>query len=802
MVKTSDRLAKSRRMKRKKRRKKPSLDKKKDAPKQSVRTRAAKIKQNTRHIDFQKLFTDTLLSSENLHTESKDGQTVTEEWIFSPSQFFAEWFRSHGSAYYFLFRKNLKVTNIQFAELLALIRAHNHSRETNEPVHDLQFLSVDEFYSALTELVDSFPRSSVSPRARHELIARMYYALMSRHVVVEAFYGSCAVFVPPNLEIDLSLICAHSGYVHSCGKNIFTRKIDKARKEELFEALDKHFAKERKYEKAPFFIVYAHEDFTSNEKPEKKEYLRDGLDDVKIFVEKFYMDAERLVDVVEAMRERYAGKLFFLAADKKTPSDTIRAAVDEDKEFDHHRTIWLLVDHSVGEAVRQRGDDRLYICYEQHFVNENPFQFFDENKPAWLSHTTIPHTLLAAMINVTGLSAPREESMVLVDPFAGTGTTWIEAIKLKQVEARCTDKSPVAPLLATDNLHFFRASFDTLRHWREQLDSLVGYLTSPAVPHEYPSASLDVVKDYNWVIEFYDEWVGKSDYLTVLDQPERIAVLKRQPFLRHLFFYLTLRTVGRSSVAIKRGSQEWKFAFATQALHLARQVGLLQEARHREETFPVRSVDHFTFYQSLYSLASTVSLSRLAAFGDGAKERSAVLSNETVGVYDVTNEETSDGSSLRSQSCDVIITDPPYGFNTDDDLEDLAELYADAIQKMIHALKQDGQLVICLLDRSHTGRRSPYFTHKELITQQVLSLAECATPKREVIIPAYAVPEQRDLFRPPYYWESERALRRAILHFKIRIIEGSSAISQPIDSSLRRIVKTADTRPLFSRPNK
>src|SRR5205807_5703993 len=119
--------------------------------------------------------------------------------------------------------------------------------------------------------------------------------------------------------------------------------------------------------------------------------------------------------------------------------------------------------------------------------------------------------------------------------------------------------------------------------------------------------------------------------------------------------------------------------------------------------------------------------------------------------------------------CDAIVTDPPYGFNTDDDLQSLAELYVTAIGKMILALKQDGHLVLCLPDRSHTGRRSPFFTHKELITQQVLSLAERAVPKREVIIPAYAVPKQKDLFRPPYYWESERALRRAILHFRVRI---------------------------------
>jgi hypothetical protein len=195
------------------------------------------------HDDFEKLLTDTLLSSEKLHIEQRPKgkkSSGIKEWRFSPSEFFAQWFREYGCAYYFLFRKNLKVTNIQFAELLALIRSHNKSTETGEPIHDLQFLSMPEFYSALNDIVNSFPRNEADPRKRYALISKMYYSLLNRHVVVEPFHGSCAVFVPPNLEINLPLICAYSGYIHSCGPNVFTRKIDKTKKKEFFNALDKH----------------------------------------------------------------------------------------------------------------------------------------------------------------------------------------------------------------------------------------------------------------------------------------------------------------------------------------------------------------------------------------------------------------------------------------------------------------------------------------------------------------------------------------------------------------------------------
>jgi hypothetical protein len=730
--------------------------------------------------DFEKLLTDLLLSSERLHTEQslRPKRNAKKQWRFSVSDFYDRWFRERGQAYYFLFRKNLKVTNIQFAELLSLIRAHNISKETGEPIYDLQFLSVSGFYEAIEEIVNSFPRNDDDPRHRYELISRMYYSLLSRHVVIDTFYGSCAVYIPPNLEIDLALICAHSGYIHSCGINIFTRKIDKAKKKEFFFALNRHLNKKGENSQPSFFIVYAHEDFTKNERVEKKEYLRDGLDDVKIYIEKFYMEAERLIDIVEEMRTRFKDQLLFHPA-HKTPSQAIREAIQQKESFDRNCSIWLLVDQSVGAGLRQRGDDRFYICYEQHYINENPFQLFDENKPAWFSHTTIPHTLLSAMINVTGSSRGRERNLVLADPFAGTGTTWLETIKLDRVEAKCTDKTPIAPLLASDNLDFFCAPVDKLLYWQEQLESLIKYLVNPSIP-QFPSASYDVLKSYNWALKFYGKLVGKKrDYiagLEQLEQSDKADELSNASFISRLFFYLTLRTVGRNIAALKRGSQEWDVAYAAQALQLKNQIGLLREIRSAEQSL-VDKRGKFTIYNGLYSLSCTVATSELIDFNERIKSQNKygadgqTASDLAVGIYDVRHEQNTMASSLKPGSCDVVITDPPYGFNTDDDLEELAKLYADVIQKMISALKRDGQLILCLLDRSHTGRRSPYFTHKELITQQVLTLAERATPKREVIIPAYAVPERQELFRPPYYWESERALRRAILHFRIRAAE-------------------------------
>jgi len=323
--------------------------------------------------------------------------------------------------------------------------------------------------------------------------------------------------------------------------------------------------------------------------------------------------------------------------------------------------------------------------------------------------------------------------------------------------------------MTQDNLDFFCRSVQELKNLKDDLAVVIKRLETPT-PAEVASASLRIWKDYKWAITFYDELVSDGrHYSDAIEDDAKVAQLAQESSFRRLLFYLTLRTMGRSSVAIGHKAQEWDHAYATQARHLAGQIALLSEVRDREEKATLSQVQGFNLFQGIYSISCSFGRAQLIEFCTQLADRdSQPIRPFTIGVFNVLDDQDSVNSSLKRGSCDVIITDPPYGFNTDDDLDGLAMLYTKSIEKMITALKDDGQLVLCLLDRSHTGRRSPYFTHKELITQQVLSLAENAHPKREVITPAYAVPRQKELFRPPYYWESERALRRAILHFRIR----------------------------------
>ncbi len=726
---------------------------------------------------------------------------------FSDSKFFRRWFRLEGAGYFFLFRKNLKVTNIQFAELLALIRSHTRPKGRSGVFQDLQFLTAPEFRVALRELIESFPPPL--DKKRCELIAKLYAPILERQVVIESLFGSCAVYVPPHLEIDLKTICAQSGYIHSCGRIVYVRNISKANKRDFVNAmrsyLEKHHPRGR-----PFFTVYAHEDFSKHDRG-KQEYLRNGLEDVKVYVEKFYMDAKRLVDVLKEIQRTFRKRLTFRQHGITRNGDNqaeFPTDVEETEEALERRisTIWLLVDHSVGQELRHRGDDRYYICYEQQYMNDNAFYLFDENKPAWLAPTTIPHTLVSAMLNLAGLSrvaSSKGPKTVLADPFVGAGTTWLEALKFgaANLQLRCSDQAPIANLLAADNLAFFSADIAELEKFLEVLDlkTLEHDLGAVAKLRKKP----DILKAYRWAEKFVRNLERElrnqkkeGNFSSALTR-DAIALLPTNIEDR-LFFYLLLRSTLLNIAASKRvvGSEEKHeeksirngrfLGFSEQAQKLTRQIELLKIVRTREskpelpqQVSSRNQVPGFNLFTGRYSLAYSIRFSELKDLLDKAQSstHAGTANWNLIREYDVMTPLPKDKRSrrgltaldthtLRPNSCDVIVTDPPYGFNTDEDPDSLASLYTEALHKMIKALKNNGQLVLCLLDRSHTGRRSPFFSHKELIIQQVLSIAD--RMGREVIIPAFAVPHQREIFRPPYYWESERALRRAILHFKFR----------------------------------
>lgn len=676
--------------------------------------------------------------------------TALDTDVFQHDRFFDAWFKRLGSAYFFLFKKNLKVTNIQLAELLALLRRFIVPLGgVANP--NIQFLSTKEFIAALDGIISSFPMENKEDTDnKYSFISKLYGRLLGRMVVVDAYFGSASVLLPPTLDINLAAVCGCSGYIHSCGRNIFFRNVNKARKSEFLEALKKHLDRFPSETKRPIpFAIYAHEDFTEYDDYMRSD-LRHGLDDVKLHVEKLYMGGKRLVSIMAEIRDNFLDIL-----EIPEPGDYRQRHEDFRKggRVDPTRTIWLVQDKSLSESnPTQPGTGRYYICYDQIYQNMNPFHIFDENKPAWIDHITIPHTLMGAMVNLTVPGWPSEGSVKFCDPFVGSGTTLFETLKYSNVICQSSDLSPVSALLAEDNLEIFTSPAKNLISMLKTLENIEQQKIEPALLLT-PKTSNDIQKFIELDVArgvLQLPVVSDNGEISVTLTNEVVQAFRELTLQDRLKLYLAFRTLRRNIGAFVRGTLEWESRYLEETKILRIQFERLFKVREKYESYGATPCvpGGICITEGDYSKICTVNFSDLGKF------QKLPLVN------------TIDARHIPPASYDVIVTDPPYGFNTEEHVTFLAELYSDVIRACVRGLKESGHLVICLPERSYIGRSSPIFTHREVVTQQVIAAAD--ELDLEIFSPGLAVPAPSSLYRPPYYWESEKALARSILHFRFR----------------------------------
>ncbi len=642
------------------------------------------------------------------------------------SIFFEKWFREDGHGYFFLFKRNLTITNIQHAELLALLR--QFAQPESGTRHDEYLIrSPDLFSQSLGEML-ALVDDATKPAAWNT-IADTYGPLLMRTIVYRTFYGSAAVYLPPGLDVDLARLCGVAGYIHSCGPEVYVRSTDKADPFWLSDNVRRHVSTIPAGRKVPF-IVYAHEDFQTDQGDDPSLY-RHGLDGVKIYIDKYDMKDKSLAEVLNQLRRQ--PRLWIPSAGNAKRQK--EAAESSGQLFGP--TLWLLVDTSVMVNARpQRGPDRYYICYQQAYKNENPFHVFDENMPAWVNQTTIPHTLATAMINLTRPWSDSEGSVVVVDPFVGTGTMWLAALADKQLDAYGFDIDQQTRQLVNDNLQFFAMAALDLERLAERIDTFANEIEGSADP------SGELGTGYHWAS-------------TIEDGASSVSADDWRKFDVRLAYYLVERTLKRSGRAIARGSKGWTVAIVSEARLLTSQTRALARIRRRQESLHAVRVDNLVVYPSTYSDACSIDAQMLAEIPEIRRNDARIKGSQNA-------------VSLKLADVDAVVTDPPYGFNTRNELEQLAKLYAGWLRTAISWLGEHGQLVFCLPERSHSGRRIPFFAQRLVVSQQVLTIAR--ELDREVYLPAQVVPHlgMTSFFLPPYYWESERALRRSVMHFHIR----------------------------------
>ena len=470
-----------------------------------------------------------------------------------------------------------------------------------------------------------------------------------------------------------------------------------------------------------------------------------------MYLDKMSMGVHSLAQIVQDMRETFAGKL-----DIPPPGP-----YNISHNFKKSRTLWLICDRSLSQSnPMSAGNERYYICYEQVAMNNNPFFFFDENKPAWKSHTTLPHSLTAALINA---SRPLPDGAKLCDPFVGTGTTWFEAKRLAlKAGIRCSDLSPASVLMVKDNLEFFLMDEAGLSKLRSKLCEINEAVKNDrkAPPSEHPQAALDFglqpkelsgAEPYLYAVTLlndlkHDQPNADQEFNLTPEFVGRLASLA--PIARFLF-YVVLRAELRYQGSYKRKSVTFDKAFTNSLDELLNQIEQLIEVRNAIETRACSHHGNYVVYQGKYS---TVVIPALMLVSYDELRRTIEAEVNVGNAHD-----------LEPESLDLIICDPPYGFNTTEDKTSLAEIYSKFLDSALTALREKGHLIICLPAESYTGRDLPYCTRSTLVVNQVLIKAQALG--KQIYLPARSIPSR--VFAPPYYWEAERALRRVILHFRV-----------------------------------
>lgn len=673
------------------------------------------------------------------------------------AKFYHQWFVKAGESYYVLFRRNLRITNLQFAELISLLRCHIVSKD-DASFGDPLFVSADEFKGFLAEfLSDTLPILPEGAEYDVDHIApltREYEGLVKRVVVLNPYFGSCTIYLPPGLALRADSLCAESGYIHSLGRLVYVRNMTKATQEELLANIEEHLDKYPPDNPTipALFRVYSHEDFTRWDRSVVTDALEDeewgtltyasdlsyGLDDVKIQTRKAYFRRDNIIAVLKALKDKFESRLEIPA-----PGSFKKTLEDFREKFGRgpERTFFLLNDAGITPKGAHPDAKKYYVCYEQMWYNNDPFYTFDEDKPAWMSHTTIPHSMAAAMINIT--RPWRKDRIRLIDPFGGSGTMLLEALKRTEIVPISGDIQALANLAATDNLEFFTRTLPDVKKLR---DTLKPYL----VRETLMAALAPTIKGYSGThrdfavargeFESADE-SSESDTELGLSRSKEVAGLT---YDQRILFYLLLRTRLRHLAEFSEGRSHWSSAF-------------IQELRN----VVLRLNSHIAFLELAQDHGTTENGTPFA-IGDYSRvcwlnlNKTQAAASEVIFLRDATQ--------LERDEYDLIITDPPYGFNKREEDIELIKLYREFIWGAVAALRNEGQLVICCPHHSYSGRHVPVFIQPEFVTQQVLLAAR--DNRKGVRTEQYSLPSELDGLRPPYYWEAPTALQRSILHFR------------------------------------
>ncbi len=604
---------------------------------------------------------------------------------------------------------------------------------------------------------------------------------------MDFFECSAAIFPAPGLAIDFETLLRQSGYIHSIGQTIYLRNVRKTSVMEIQSSLADHITKLPPDGKGKVpFCLYCNEIFDDYQTAGENEDIAGGIENLKFRSEKFFFGGRPIYSFRDALLRNptVADKVEFIGS-----GSSYRDQISQ-IESRGSGTIWLYRAQKRGES-----NENFFICYHQTLVNADTFLQADEDKPAWLGPVTLPQSLASSMLSLTRPYFDLGSSPVIIDPFLGSGTTLFEAFKMFNApDFWGGDINPATKQAVLDNATLLAGDADIISPTLDLVENLL-------MDEDKKPSSKQFSKKYEAFIQ------GGVPMFELASTTRDIAA---EVFLKcHLFVsekisenqkgdgaeldpHRAVRALSSSSVDVIFNRFEdkpdlyqriliycyWKATLRNSSAFLERRRKAPDKVFQELKNFLsfMRRVENGTRTKQVTPEGVEVPA---LLFSDGVSPDTSQLSEFLRAKQGqiICGEQNGDLSQffqslpdkVRIKGADIIITDPPYGFNTDhEDAADLFKLYDILIEEIVALVGSQTHLLICLPEESHNGQTLPSFVTKSWFLPRLLQQA--ASKRVEIIEHSKVWPSSANSGKVPYYWRSERALTRSVLHVILRRI--------------------------------
>ena len=763
-------------------------------------------------------------------------RSLIEQWIYNEDEKFTDCdLRSAYGSYVFLFQKNIDVTNINLPEQLALLRLNRVSTDGNDAGHKDKsegFFSTRQYRNYVERLITAKSEVFEQETDFAEYCSKISENLMKFHLdffinttAVSYYHSSFVAHIPRTLRFDLVQIVGESGYIHSVGRQVYVSKADNSSEGVLIQNLVEYaekFSKGKKLYAAPYCS-----EFFANEGEITSYSMGNGLGQNKLSGRKHYVGNENILDF---FAELGTGNSFMVPGS----DNYFNERGNNSEEVTPDTSIFLFVDHGLGYSKTDRkltkSDDIYYICYAQLLKFGNKFAVMKERKPGWTGPVTIPHTLSAAIVNVSRdkLESSRNVSNhpMVFDPFCGSSTFLLDAaVRMPNARLVGFDRQPLFHIMNEENFSFF-SSGDRTSELKLFVQGAISDIKNDAITHNHVSSELSKFASNGWKNFQFDainprpiemlprvlaallfgieqarqkpiEGIGNRDIKELLNDESLFSVdlcaalegCKSE--LARISFFIIWRSIVARAFRLRPGQNKQN------CLDFFLKRILKEEFDDvRLELVDLEKIDH----SGTEKLRNEKPESQFevvdGSFSPKVRIRPEYLSqimskknNDLASQHNFFSKIVPTIANLKSKFTLVhgdslemmrdLVQENSNGAEFRPDLiitdppynfnmheGDMEELFHEISYSFSKLIAIGGVVTMVLPSFARNGRTIPFYQTKEVFVRRFL--AHCNELGRQIVNYSESIPDTTTHPRLPYYWQSQRGVSRHVLSFMLR----------------------------------